>query len=284
MALIDAVGASTVFAQVDAWLLAMEANGQFKLACVNTRMKTAGESESAFATAMGTVVAASSTTIRVCVGTDGGNSVDWALGVNVARPASLAISARAMASTIGTDPAEVDLGALPNFSIVDPRANPLFHNEEDSPGLDALKLSSLRSFSGYSEGAYINNALMFSPSGSDYVYLQHARVMNKCCSLAWQGLTTKLSKGVGLSSKVGPNGERYISEASAQEIEHYVNSLFTAPLSGQVVAVQMILHRDDDISSNQGAIVNADIQVVSLKYVKGFPVRTSFVKTITVNL
>lgn len=282
-ALIDAPASSAIISQVDAWLAAMESVGQFKIAMLNTRMRNAGESEATYAAAMASVVSSSST-VRCCVSADGGDSVDWNLGVNVPRPTSLAIASLAMRLPIGQDPAEVALGALTNFSILDAKSNPKYHNEEDFPTLDTLRLSTLRTFAGYSQGTYVTNALMLSPGGSDYVYLQHARVMNKACSLAWQGMTAKLSKGVKKSPKIGPNKERYIAEDDAQAIEQYCNALFTNPLRGQVDSVQVVLRRDDDISSNQGAVVHADLQLVALAYIKGVVVRTSFVRTLTVQL
>jgi hypothetical protein len=281
--LIDALYSAAIGAEVDAWLIALEQQGKFRMAWMNTRMRNAGETEAAYQTAI-VAVLASTTSINLDVGADGGDSVDWNQGVDVPLPTSLAVAARALSQSVGTDPAQVSLGPITNFSIVDERNNPKYHNEENYPGLDVLKLSTLRSFNGYSEGAYITNARILSPGGSDYVYDQHVRVINLAASLAWARMTGLIGQGLTKSKKIGPNGERYVSEVSAQKFESAVNAAFFPQLTGQVQQIVFTLNRDDDISSNAGAVLTGQIQGVAVAYFKNGDVTAGFVKAITIPL
>lgn len=276
--LVDSVGSSTIVSQLEAWLLALEAVGIFRTAIVNLRVKNVGESEAAYLAAMTTVVASASG-IRVLVGYDGGDAVDKFLGVRVARPAALHAAARAESISIGTDLAYKALGPLANCSIQDQRSNPKFHDEMIFPGGDAIRCVTLRTFPGEA-GSFICNANLLAPAGSDFVYWQHARVLNRGAEIAFQILTNALSKGVQKSSKAGPNGERYIAEQDASLIEALVNAGLTAPMNGQVSDIRFVLSRTDDISSNAGATINCELRVVGLAYVKKFAVTAQFVKSI----
>jgi hypothetical protein len=274
------IGTGTV-AMVDTWLSSLESVGKFKMAFLNTRLKAASESESAFATAMQTLVSGSTPTIRASVGTDGGDVTSTLTGVTAARPTSLIEAARCMAIPLGVEPAYVNLGPLGGVSIVDLSGQPSFHNEQNYPNLDQLLLTTLRSVPGKT-GAFITNGRIFSTVGSDYVLVPHVRTMNRACELAYAILTGQLSRGVGKKPKDPKTGKVFILESDALAIEGLVNETIRPALAGQVQDVSFALSRDDDIGANSGAILTGAIAIVSLAYVKGFRVLAGFSRSIAV--
>lgn len=279
-ALVDGIGSSAHVSQMTTWLDQLEAIGKFRTAVLNLRFRNVGETDADYATAMAAIVN-SVADPRVVVCGDGGDSVDFFQGVKLRRPAALAVAARGMKIDISEDPAYAASGALDNWSIQDARSNPKYHNEALNPGLDDLRITALRTFEG-DAGAYINNANLLSAAGSDFVYWQHMRLLQRACEIAWQILRKQLSVGVRKSTKVGPNGERYIDPVDAGRIEKLVNAAFTQPFQGRVNDVLFSLSRDDDISSNTGATISGTIGMVALAYVKKYDITDKFVKEISV--
>ena len=283
-ALVDCAYGTGTVGLIDTWLAGLEAMGQFHFVIINTRMKNrptgVAETESAYATAMTTLTAIDAT-IRMCVGTDGGDYVSTIHGWSQERPTALFLMARAMLIPVGEDPAFVQRGNLPGVNI-DVNGNPFHHDEELYPGLDAQRLVTLRTFApGGSEGVYITNANVLSPNGSAYAWLQHVRTMNVACSYSWQILQTQLSRGVGKKAPDPITKAIYITEEDAQLIEGLVNPVIKSALEKQVVAVDFELSRTDDLSVLP-AICNGTVAIESLAYLKGFNVTTTFVKSIAV--
>ena len=286
--------------QLDTWLAGLEAVGSFHFALVNTRHKNLpntppgpginpflvatnpGETEAAYVTAMQTLTQ-NDASIRVCVGADAADYVSSLTGITQPRPVAMFLAARAMLIPIGEDPAYVGRGNVVVASIADANGNPKWHDEDLSPGLDALRLVTLRSFApGGPQGVYITNANVISPSGSDYVWLQHVRLANAASSIAWGILVGQLSIGVGKKAPDPVTGGIYIAEHDAQRIEGLVNNAFVTPFKNQVVAIDFVLSRTDDLSSTASSLVHGDIEIEALAYLKNFQVQTSFVKTIAI--
>lgn len=274
---LDAAAADV--ATLDAWLSTREGEGKFKTAVVNSLPRAPGsQTEAQYATAMTTAWSAASST-RVVVCADAGYLQSLIRGVRTKRPVALGLAARGMLNDISRDCAFVADGPIAGFQIADDRGNPLFHDELLYPGLDDLRLTTLRSFYGR-QGAYINNPLLISPSGSDYVFWQHARVMNKACDVTFQLLTARLSQGVRKDAATG-----FIKEEDAQELEALVNAELEKQLvtPGRVSAATFVLSRNDDLTSNAGATLTGEIQISALAYIKKFNLVSRFVKTISVN-
>lgn len=283
--LIDGDTSAANVATVDAWLQSLEAVGIFKMAWLNTRHKNrpvpTAESESAYAAAMGTLLATTSS-IRVDVGADAADLASPVTGAIQARPTSLFVATRAEQFPPGIDPAFVSNGSLGgNPQLTDVNGNPKWHDEQLYPGLDTLRLSTLRSFPG-DNGTYITNANLLSPAGSDYVYDQHARVMNLACTIGYQILQGQLGRGVRKQPPVQPSGAIYILEQDAQSIEALVNAQYRQQLAGQCNGAAFILSRTDDLSPNQGATVNATIEVEAFAYIKNFNAVARYTKSIAV--
>lgn len=271
--LIDVDATPTLVADVDTWINSLEGGGRYKFAWMNTRKRLfplpTAESEATFATAMGTLLTNTST-INVDVGTDGGYLPSPITGLVMPRTVSLAIATRKMSYGLGVDPALTGNPPIPGFTIDDANGNPLWHDEDIYPGLDALRLSTFRTVPG-KQGVYITNANILSASGSSYVYDQHATCMNAACQAAFAQLSNELSKGVQKQPPDPTSGKIYILESEAESIENMVNPPTKSAVAGQVQAVQFVLSRSDDLGANGDgpAFLNATLQIEYLAYVKG---------------
>lgn len=283
--LVDGDATSTLVADVDSWLSSLEAGGVYKMAWMNTRHKNTpaptAESESAYLTFLSTLLNTTSS-IRLDVGADGGDLPSVVTGLVQVRPTSLAIATRANVLPVGVDPAYVALGPVPGFKITDSAGKPKWHNEDllvGNPGIDALRLSTLRSVP-QATGTFITNADVLSPNGSDFVYDQHVRAMNAAKNVAFPLLTQQLSKGYRKQPPDPTTGAIYILEDDAAGIEGYVNPEVRKTLLGQVNDVLLQLARNDDVSSNAGAKVHVDLQVQALAYGKEFDATARYVKSV----
>lgn len=274
---IDTPATSAMVTQLDTWLTAIENVGVFKGGALNTRQRAhdGTESEAQFATALSGIFSSVSST-RLIVGADhyiaisqspsfGGDEID--------RPVALSVLSRLLTKSEEVDPARVLDGALTNTIIDDDDGNAIWHDEAIYPGLDDLRFTTLRTFQGPDapQGVFVNNAPLFSPNGSDYVYVQHLRVMNAACSIAYQLLIQRLSIGVSKDPKTG-----FILEDDAQKIEQYVQGKLKNQLGQKVSGISFTLARNDDLSSNAGATITCTLAVQSLAYIKKFAVTAKF--------
>jgi hypothetical protein len=276
------VATDTTVQTMDTWLAAREAEGRYRGFLLNSKFRAAtGETEAQFLTALTSAYGASAS-IRGCIGADGGAlaSAVPGRGWTQKRPTSWALAARMMKVQYGTDPAYVSDGPLGGFGLSDTSGNPLNHDENFYPGMDALRLVSLRTFD-RRNGTFITNANTIASAGSDYVWAQHIRVMNRACELAFDALLGQLSAGVRTNPKLGPLGETYIAEPDARRIEAIVNDALTE-LTSQVTAVRFVLSRTDNMGSNGPVTLNGEVQLNALRYVKEFDVNAAFVRSISV--
>lgn len=278
--LLDIDATATLIGQVDAFLASLEPSGKYRFAVMNARARNVGESETSYKDALATLFAAAAST-RVIVCADGADVVSSVRGIAAYRPTSLGLAARLMKIDMGTDAAYVGDGPLPGFTILDERANPKYHDELLYPGIDDLRLASLRSFHGR-EGAFVTNTRVISPTGSDYQYAQHVRCMNRACELAYEVLTQQLSRGVDKNPKPGPGGARYILEEDAQLLEGLVQVQLNRELvtPRRVSAARFSLSRTDDIGSNGPATLTGDLEIEARAYVKKFAVTAKYTKQI----
>jgi hypothetical protein len=266
---------------IDTWLAAREAEGRYRAFVANTVFRTSAQTEAQYATALDTALTASAT-IRGAVGADGGDCVSTIPGraITQKRPTALALTARLMDIDYGVDAAYVSLGPVPGFALADSKGNPNNHDENLYPGLDALRFATLRTFDRKS-GTFITNPNVLSTQGSDFVWMQHVRTMNRACEIAYDVLTQQLSRGINKSPKAGPNGEIFIAEEDAQRIEALVNQALYE-LRGQVSDLLFSLSRTDNIGSNGPVTLNGAVKIAALAYVKQFNTNASFVRTISV--
>jgi hypothetical protein len=273
---------ATTVSILDLWLAAREAEGKFRGFIVNARPRGAAETEAEYAIAMATAFnAAASIRGHVCV--DGGDVVSSVpgRGITIKRGTALALAARLMKIAYGTDASFVEDGPVAGgFTLADAVGNPNNHDEAMYPGLDDLRLVTLRSIDNKT-GTYITNPNVISPIGSDFVWAQHVRTMNRACELVYAKLTGQLSRGLRKNLKPGPLGEIYVAEEDALLLDAMANADLNE-LRGQVTDLRFRLSRLDDVGSNGPKILSGDLEISSLVYVKGFAVNASFVRSISV--
>jgi hypothetical protein len=223
-----------------------------------------------------TTVMSTISSIDGVVGVDGGRIPDPLRGFVLKIPTAVVVAGRGMAIDIAQEPAYVALGPIPGLSITDDRLNPRDHNEETFPGLDDLRATALRTMVGEVAGSvFINNTRLVSPNGSDYVYWPHARVMNAGCETLYQRLAKALSKGV----RKGPDARILPEEADA--IESDAQDAVETRLKNRASGVKVKVSRDDNLGSNQGATLSAELAVSAIVYIKGWAVTAQFVRNIT---
>lgn len=283
--LIDSSCTSATVGLVDTILSAAEGKGIFRFALLNSPYKLepepTQETEAAYAARL-TTLFGNQTSIRISVGADGAHVPSSITGYNLKRPSSMLLAARLMQIPIGEDAAYVARGALAGAQIADGNGNPFDHDEDLFPNLDALRLAALRSFApGGPQGVYFCNPNVIQPSGGQWPYLQLVRIANVACTIAWQTLTSQLSRGVRKNPKADPvTGVVYIFEPDAAAIESLVNDALVQPLKGQVTGAQFSLSRTDNLNATP-TIVTGLLDIVTKAYIKGYQVTFTFSKTLT---
>jgi hypothetical protein len=267
---------ATMFATLDAWRLARDGEGRYYTASGNTRFRTLGsETEAQFKTALDGIYGALASTGLV-LGADAFDCSSPLSGLTLPRDAALAIVTRGMSIARGVDCAEVRIGPLSGVGIKDERGGPYWHDESIYPGLDDSRFSVFRTFDQL-PGTYVCNPNLFSTPGSDYVYWQHMRVMNRACEITKELLTQRLSAGVR------KDDANHILEVDAKELDELVSATLKSELDGQVTDTGFLLSRDDDLGSNGPNTLNGAVWVKSLAYAKKFGIEAKFVRTIPVS-
>lgn len=281
--LVETIGDGTIIAGLDTWLASLEAGGRFRFGIANT-VRRGATAEATYKTNL-QVIRAAATSIRAVVCADGAPILAAPLrGLSVFRPASWQVATRAMAVDLEVEPAYVALGPLPGCSVVDASNNPTLGRLENLyPGLDDLKFTCLMSLPDRA-GVFIANTYLFSPDGSDYVYLPHGRIMNRAMEIAFSVLTTQLSRGVDKNPKAEPSGAIYILESEAAKLEALVQTAVESELGKRVSAVKFLLSRTDDLGSNGPGTLTGQLQLQAKTYIKKYQVSTAFVREISASL
>lgn len=266
---------STTVSNADTFLAGQEALGKYRMFIANAPLRTAAQTEAQYLTAETTLWGAVAS-IRGCMGADGEYLTSPQRGVDMIRATSIPFAAMLMSQGVTVDAAEVDLGPLPGVRTVDANGNPVFHDESLNPGLDDQRLVTLRSINN-KIGVFVNNPKVISTPGSDYVYAQQVRTMNRACELAFGELTNWLSRKCFTDITTG-----FIREDSAQDIDNAVNNPILSELGKQVTYVAFTLNRDD-VLAPPTANLTGTIKMIMPVYIKGFVVNASFQRTITVS-
>lgn len=261
----------TMFDTLAAWRLARDAEGRYYTVSGNTRYRGAAETEAAFKTALDTLFSAKADTGEL-LGADAFDAGSPITGVVHVRDFMLATVTRGMSIARGVDCAEVALGPLSGVNIKDERGNPKWHDEAIYPGLDDSRFTVARTFDQL-PGTYVCNPLLFSSPGSDYVYWQHMRTMNRACEIAKELLTQKLSGGVRKDE------DNRIVEVDAKELDDLISAVIQSELDGQITDGGFVLSRTDDLGSNGPATLNGDVWIKSLAYAKKFNIDAKFVRS-----
>jgi len=272
---------ATMLSTLDLWLQARELEGKYRFGALNpVRRDVATQTPAQYATAMSTAFNASSS-IRVAMGSDACLVASAIRGIDLRMPIIVPFCARAMAVDISESPAYVARGPLPGVTISDTRGNPLYHDEAKYPGLDDRRLVALRTIYG-KQGVFVNQPLLLSPSGSDWVFLQHARVANKAAEMAYQLLTDELNKGVQ-TAKPRQDGKVFILEEDAAAIEQRIDTKLQQEFfdKKRVTGISFVLSRTDDLSGTGPVTVSSTLDISPLRYIGRIRSNLRLVRQIT---
>lgn len=253
----------------DAWFEDLKNGHKFRWGLMSVRIPNVAESEGAYNTALAAEFGDVATD-WVDVAAGSAKIISAIDSRSYRRPAMWANAVRQCAIDPGLDPAQVSLGPLKSVSIADANGNPDDHDESLFPGLDDLRFTTLRSFSGR-PGVYINNSRMFCGTDSDFVFVQLRRVMNIGCTEYVAYLEERLSSPVEVSKKTG-----FITEGAAKQIENGASQRMGAQLFPQKRAsgVSVVLSRTDNILST--FTITSEARIVPNGYVKVFRASISF--------
>lgn len=180
--------------------------------------------------------------------------------------------ARRVASrgTARLPPSLPDEGPLRNVSIRDANGNPDEHDETANPGLADARFTTLRTWEGR-QGVYVNEPLIFSPTGSDFTLMAHRRVMNLALETLRPYFEERCSRPIRVDKTTG-----FILESEAREIEAGANArlraaLLTTPKASHAYCV---IARDENILSTR--TVSGEARVIPLAYPRTFEITVGF--------
>lgn len=258
--LVQIVGpvASSTVDTIDGAISGMAASGKYRAWIGNVRIPDVGETESTYASSLSGLASHSSKYGSLYAG--GCKLVSSVSGRQYRRPVSFATAAREASVSHEIDIADINLDTLPGVAIADVNGNPDEHDETVSPGLDDLRLGTLRSWEGYG-GVYVNRPRLFSPAGSDFQLMPHRRVMNITHAALQSYFVRRLNKPVLVSKLTG-----FILEAEASEIEKGALAVMRSTLLAKPKAsdVQFSLSRTDNLLSTK--TMTGQARVVPLAY------------------
>lgn len=259
----------TAFDVVEGRMAQILALGKDRCWIGHVRVPEAGESESAYRAALETDWASKATVLGGI--TAGSAEIVSAVSSRAyMRPPVFALGPLLATVSEEVDIAALDVGLLQGVSIRDRNGNPKHHDEHTSPGLDDLRFSTLRTWE-EAQGVYFTNPRLFSPSGSDFEFIQHRRVMNLARSTLRAYFVRRLSKPIRVSRKTG-----FILEEEAVEIERGATRQLESVLLAKPKASDAlcVLSRTDNLLSTKTITVTG--KIVPLAYPKFIDVGMSF--------
>jgi len=176
-------------------------------------------------------------------------------GSQYKRPQAWVALARACAV-----PAHEDLGKVRTGPVIGVGA--LLRDEYKTPGLDVARITTLRTIVGKS-GFYVTSGQMLSAVGSDFRYLQHARVMDIGATTVRAAMLNYLNDSVRVNRDTG-----LILEEDAQSIENYITALMRTTLTqpGHASDVSCQVDRTVNILSTNKLVVR--FRIIPLAYLK----------------
>jgi hypothetical protein len=185
------------------------------------------------------------------------------------RPLSFAAAARLAGRPVHEDLGKVRTGSLAGitYSTTDGK---IYHDERTTPGLDAARFLTARTIIGR-PGLFVTNSNMMAPPGSDFVWWQYRRVIDKAAKIAREVLLDYLNSDVRLNPATG-----LILEKDALDLESRLRSAYRDGIvaKGHASAVTAKVSRIDNIVSTK--TINVTIRVVPLGYLKSIAVSLGF--------
>jgi hypothetical protein len=132
-------------------------------------------------------------------------------------------AARAAGNVMSTDLAQTfgaeSVGPIPGALAID-------HNEyTQNAGLDAAKIGTARTYANL-EGFYLTNVWLASPTGSDFEYWQHGRMIDEACKI----VSARHAELISSNVVVKADGTGALTEFAAQAIEKKVQRSLDAAI------------------------------------------------------
>jgi hypothetical protein len=174
----------------------------------------------------------------------------------IRRNASLNVAARLGAIDLQRSPACPADGTLPGIVS-------LVRDERITEALDALRITTLRTFDSAFAGHYVTNGRMMAPAGSDYAFVQNRRVMDRAATVARQAMIPYVNADFRVDAVTG-----FIDEREAVAIESRITRALEGDLvaTGRATRVQVQVKRDDNLISTQ--TLNVRIRVIPKSYAR----------------
>jgi len=233
-------------------------SGKYKSWIASPRIPAVAESAATYIAAMGVIFSAKATKS----GTVAGAAAKITSGVSgrkYRRPINFAIAA-AQAVSEEINIADVNRGSLPGVSIRDDNGNADEYDESLTPGLDDLRMTSLRTWDGY-PGVYVNRPRLLSPDGSDFQLIPHRRVLNLTERVLRNYFILRLNKPIRVNATTG-----FILETEALDIEMGARAAMASALlaAPKASGVQFVLSRTDNVLSTK--TLTGTARVIPLAY------------------
>lgn len=190
------------------------------------------------------------------------------------RNAAWTIATRAVGVSVHVDLARVLDNALVNTQFPDPTVLPLdsdvYHDERVTPGLDAARFMTLRTYIG-KPGVFVKNGNLMAPNGSDFTLVQYRRVMDLACRTTYNFFLNQLNNNVRLDKTTG-----FILEKDASTIEKDATLELKTVLVDAAHASNAfcVLSRSDNLSSTK--TLHTTVRVEPLGYLKDIEVDMAF--------
>lgn len=174
----------------------------------------------------------------------------------IRRNASLPVAARLASVDLQRSPACPADGTLPGVVS-------LYRDERTAEALDALRITTLRTFDNATSGFYVTNGRMMAVAGSDYSFVQNRRVMDRGAAVARLALILTINADLRVSGDTG-----FIDELEAVAIDTRVRRALEADLvaNGRASSVDAQVKRDDNLLSTQ--TLNVRVRIVPKAYAR----------------
>jgi len=244
----DTSAAAAIFGALDGYMITAAAAYRYARAFMNAPDQADSANIAAFS-------ALASTGGRVVVGGGFANVVSPISAMQLKRPVSWPITARASIVPPSEDLGRVRTGVLG-------RVASLSRDEAATPGLDAARFATLRTLVGL-PGYYVTNAKTMATPGSDFTYLQHGRVMDIASTVVRAAMLQYLNTSVRVNATTG-----VILEAEALAIETYIEGQLRASVTqpGYASDCAVQVDRTNNILSTN--VLNVNFSITPLGYLK----------------
>lgn len=160
---------------------------------------------------------------------------------SIRRHAGVPYAARLSKIALQRSPGAVADGTLPGVVK-------LYRDERVTEALDALRITTLRTYDSAAEGFFVTNGRMMAATGSDFTFVQRRRVMDRACKI----VRAEALRYVNTDLAVDPETGR-IDELEAKAIESDVNSPLQAGIvsRGFASGAEVQLNRTDNLLSTE---------------------------------